>query len=143
MSSYAALTLPSAFSRWFFADFTAASHSPPKCGARGGINFHFISFCAHQLKIALRSVSSTFSIRKILCSACDAPLKAVALSECSSAIAPLRATTRRSAARNAGVERSLTSSMCTAFVEKHTKMATYALVGLRLRTGDFKKNGPQ
>ena len=35
-----ACTFPMTFLKWFFALLTVASHSPLKCGACSGINFH-------------------------------------------------------------------------------------------------------
>uniref|UniRef100_A0A8D7ZXE7 (northern house mosquito) hypothetical protein n=1 Tax=Culex pipiens TaxID=7175 RepID=A0A8D7ZXE7_CULPI len=114
---------PTTRRRCFLADLTAASQSPPKWGAPGGIKCQFIpswehscwmcSWCFACLRLCRRSLRSFF-----------APTKFVPLSEYMSAGFPRRATNRRSAWRNLAVDRSETSSKWTALVPKQTNTAT-------------------
>ena len=66
--SWVRLVVPIVRIRCCLADRTAASHSLPKCGAPGGINFHWISSLAHQLKISRRSLLHLSGIIRVFTS---------------------------------------------------------------------------
>jgi len=109
--------------RWCLKIFTVASHSPPKCGAIGGIKCHVIlcelanlftrSLCSSELNNAYTSFNWLF-----------APTKLVPLSEYILSGKPRLAMNRHNAARNPSDDRSLTTSRCTALIVKHTNTHT-------------------
>uniref|UniRef100_A0A8D8JV28 (northern house mosquito) hypothetical protein n=1 Tax=Culex pipiens TaxID=7175 RepID=A0A8D8JV28_CULPI len=90
-------------------DFTAASHKPPKLGDLAGMNLKSIrSFTACAVTVywncwSRNKRSNSFNSRL-------APTKFFALSHMMTSGRPRRATKRLSAARNASVVRSATSS---------------------------------
>jgi len=40
-------------SKWYFVDFTAPSHKPPRCGEQGAMKFHLISIEVRELHNSL------------------------------------------------------------------------------------------
>ena len=116
-------SLPTTSLRWRLEDFTAASHSPPKCGEWGGIKRHSICLLARNaftFSLWSSDCNGSWSSRNSL----FAPMKLVPLSEWMVEQSPRRAINLRRAAMKASLVRSSTSSICTALTARHTKMAT-------------------
>jgi hypothetical protein len=103
-------------------DFTPASHSPPKWRKSGGMKCHHMP---SQERNPLTVSANAFPWNRFHSSfsAWRAPLKLVALSLKMICHLPLLEINLRSAAKNALVVRSLTSSMLMALVAKHTNKA--------------------
>uniref|UniRef100_A0A8D8FFK7 (northern house mosquito) hypothetical protein n=1 Tax=Culex pipiens TaxID=7175 RepID=A0A8D8FFK7_CULPI len=122
MASVVRASVPTTRRRWCFSARTAASHRPPNVGARAGMKWNWMVDSAQYADTFSRNcwsrnwLSSSFS-------SFSAPVKLVALSQYRLRGRPLRATNRLSAAMNPSVLRSLTSSMCVAFVAIHTNSA--------------------
>lgn len=117
-SSYVNKALPKVLLKWPFMDLIAASHNPPKCGERGGMNFHFTPTSVRHLfnfcwcGSDKNRARSSFNRR-------SAPTKLVPLSEWIILLKPRLAQNLRKATKNALVLRSLTNSMWTALKKKH------------------------
>uniref|UniRef100_A0A8D8LD12 (northern house mosquito) hypothetical protein n=1 Tax=Culex pipiens TaxID=7175 RepID=A0A8D8LD12_CULPI len=134
MSSIEIGSSPMTRRMWCLAERTAASHKPPKCGPLGGLNDQRISLLAQSLKTFSWCCLSRSSVNNS-CSLFRAPTKLVPLSDQISATGPLREVNRCKACRKRSVERSDTSSRCTALVHRHTNRHTYALIAVRRGPG--------
>ena len=125
-SSNVSLTSPTIFLK-FFMLLTAASHKPPKCGACSGVNLH----CTCMPHVVQKSpiCSSEFltnSTNSWISLA--APMKFMPWSLHMMDGFPRRAMKRQNVAINVVVVSSVTGSTCTAFTDRETNKATYALV---------------
>ena len=118
-SSKVSLVSPTTRSKWNFIDLTAASHSPPKCGAHSGINLHSMHWAEQKHEMSLW----VFCLLKNLYISFNswlAPVKLVPWSLKIRLGLPRQAIKRLSEVMKASVVRSETGSKCTALLkEKH------------------------
>ena len=123
---------------------TADSHSPPKCGARSGMNLHSILLDVQNSEITIWELLFLRSLNKSCStSSRSAPMKLVPWSLHMSEGRPLRLMKRRKVAIKASVVRSDTSSRCTALTVKDTNRQTYALTMIGFLTYPYLiLNGP-
>lgn len=119
-SSYVKLRVPIIRLRWDLADLTAASHSPPKWGAAGGMNRQLVPPACSDSAIVDHS---NLASRKEFLSSASAPLNVVALSLHTSIGMPRRLVNLWNAARKLVVVKSPTTSMCIALMLMQTKIA--------------------
>uniref|UniRef100_A0A8D8DP65 (northern house mosquito) hypothetical protein n=1 Tax=Culex pipiens TaxID=7175 RepID=A0A8D8DP65_CULPI len=125
-SSKFMLAVPVIRLRWYLAEHTPASQSPPKCGALGGIMRQSIEVLVQKFSsLPLSCWDRNSSYRSLILFLL--PTKLRPLSEKSLTGLPLLETKRCRAAMNASAVRSPTSSRCIARVAKQRKTATYAL----------------
>ncbi|XP_035916377.1 uncharacterized protein LOC118514011 [Anopheles stephensi] len=99
-----------------FTDCTNRSQAPPKCGAPGGLNVHFVSgrYIAFMIWSELMCFTASFSSR-------SAPTKFVPLSDRNSIGVPRRAMKLRMAMMQELVVILWAISMCTARTVRHVK----------------------
>lgn len=121
-SSYVRDAFAMLLTRRCFADLTAASQRPPKCGALGGMKLNWMPLALHVFVMASWALGEWMIVANSG-SLFFAPTKLVALSQYNFWQCPRRPMNLLRAPMNASVVRSLTSSRCSAFVAKQQNTA--------------------